>query len=305
MRTPKMHDDELDVDVPLVRRLLARQFPHWADLPLERVASTGTVNALFRLGPTMAVRLPLTPRFADDVARERRMLRLLTGRLPVPVPTVLGRGEPAGAYPLPWSVTDWLPGEPPREGRLADPEGLADQLAALVRAFRSLTLPDATPAYRGGPLAVDDAAIRASLGRIDALGLPVDTRAATEAWEASLAAPPPEGPPVWAHADLMPSNLLVAGGRLAAVLDVATAGLADPACDLVPAWNLLPPGARDRFRAAVGVDDATWLRGRGKALAMALPQLPYYHETNPGIAANARHVIAQVLADHARGGPFP
>ena len=31
-----MHDDELAVDAPLVRRLLASQFPDWAELPVER-----------------------------------------------------------------------------------------------------------------------------------------------------------------------------------------------------------------------------------------------------------------------------
>lgn len=38
----RMHADEVHTDVPLVRRLLAAQFPQWADLPLERVPSGGT-----------------------------------------------------------------------------------------------------------------------------------------------------------------------------------------------------------------------------------------------------------------------
>jgi aminoglycoside phosphotransferase (APT) family kinase protein len=47
----------------------------------------------------------------------------------------------------------------------------------------------------------------------------------------------------------------------------------------------------------VGADDAMWARGRGWALSMALTQLPYYRATNPVIAANAEHVIGEVLAD--------
>jgi aminoglycoside phosphotransferase (APT) family kinase protein len=93
----------------------------------------------------------------------------------------------------------------------------------------------------------------------------------------------------------MPSNLLLTRGRLTGVLDFATVGVGDPACDLIPAWNLLPGQARDRFRDAVDVDDATWSRGRGWALAMALIQLPYYRHTNPIISANARHVIREIL----------
>src|SRR5262249_49634548 len=43
----RMHDDELVVEIPLVRRLVAAQFPEWADLPLERVLPAGTDNAIF------------------------------------------------------------------------------------------------------------------------------------------------------------------------------------------------------------------------------------------------------------------
>jgi aminoglycoside phosphotransferase (APT) family kinase protein len=81
------------------------------------------------------------------------------------------------------------------------------------------------------------------------------------------------------------------------VIDFATAGVGDPACDLIPAWNLLPAAARATYREALGVDDDAWERGRGRALSMALIQLPYYRTTNPGIAANAQHVIDEVIAD--------
>ena len=37
----KMHVDEVDIDVGLVRRLLAAQFPAWAELPLAPVLSAG------------------------------------------------------------------------------------------------------------------------------------------------------------------------------------------------------------------------------------------------------------------------
>ncbi len=74
--------------------------------------------------------------------------------------------------------------------------------------------------------------------------------------------------------------------------------MGDPACDLLVAWNLLPAEARDVFRAALGVDDATWARGRGTALSVAIVALPYYLNTNPEIVASARHTIDVVLADH-------
>jgi aminoglycoside phosphotransferase (APT) family kinase protein len=119
----------------------------------------------------------------------------------------------------------------------------------------------------------------------------------TAAWDEALGAPEWSGPPVWLHADLMPGNLLVAEGRLSAVIDFGTLGVGDPSCDLIPAWNLLTADTREVFRAGLDVDDATWARGRGKALSMALIQLPYYWDTNPGMAANARYVIREVLTD--------
>ncbi|WP_049574231.1 aminoglycoside phosphotransferase family protein [Streptomyces sp. SBT349] len=305
-----MHADQLDVDVPLVRRLIAGRFPRWAGLPVRAVVSSGTVNAMFRLGATMSVRLPLTPGAAGDVARERLLLPRLAPLLPVPVPTVLGEGAPTGEYPLPWTVHRWLPGRNPDPAALAGPgalggaRALAADLAALVGAVRAIEPADGPPAHRGGPLTEQDAETRSALRVLEALGGMADTEAASAAWEEALGAPAWDGPPVWLHADLMPGNLLVAPGeggqRLAAVIDFGTAGVGDPACDLIVAWNLLPAGARAAFRDALGVDDATWARGRGLALSMALIQLPYYHGTNPGIAANARHVIREVLADRRR-----
>ncbi|MEU3878190.1 phosphotransferase, partial [Streptomyces sp. NPDC029704] len=56
-------------------------------------------------------------------------------------------------------------------------------------------------------------------------------------------------------------------------------------------------GAREVFRAALGADDATWVRGRGRTLSQALIALPYYRRTNPAMARNARHVIREVLAE--------
>jgi aminoglycoside phosphotransferase (APT) family kinase protein len=120
----------------------------------------------------------------------------------------------------------------------------------------------------------------------------------TEVWEAALAAPAWDRPPVWIHGDLDTGNLLTVDGRLSAVIDFGTVGVGDPACDLIVAWNLLPVGARDDFRAALEVDDATWIRGRGRALSIALIALPYYKTTNRAMADNARHVIREVLADH-------
>ncbi|WP_372664758.1 aminoglycoside phosphotransferase family protein [Amycolatopsis kentuckyensis] len=271
------------IDTALVRRLLRGQFPEWADRPITPLASGGTVNAVYRLGDDLTVRLPRT---AEDVAGERRILSVLGG-LPVSVPAVAALGEPAEGFPRPWAVHRWLDGEPAVEG--APARGLAEFVTAL-----RATCADGPPAYRGKPLSSVDTGVRRAIDELSRTGEPFDADAALAAWTAALEAPQWTGPPCWVHSDLMPSNLLLDDGRLTGVLDWATAGLGDPACDLIPAWNLLTAADREPFRDAVGADDATWARGRGWALAMAVIQLPYYRHTNPVISANARYVLSEL-----------
>jgi aminoglycoside phosphotransferase (APT) family kinase protein len=294
MPAEKMHADEVETDVHLVRRLLAAQFPHWAELPIAPVESAGTDNALYRLGDDMAVRLPRIHWATGQVDKEQRWLPKLAPLLPVAIPVPLGRGEPGEGYPWSWSVYGWLEGENPSVDRLADPQQLAADLAAFIAALQRLDLADGPQAGRGVPLARRDTDTRTA---IEALHGTVDTDAVTAVWEAALRAPEWTGAPVWLHSDLAPGNLLIIDGRLSGVIDFAGVGVGDPAGDLPVAWNLLPAEARNVFRAALGVDDATWERGRGWALSIALIQLPYYRDTNPALAAGARHTIAEVLVD--------
>ena len=293
-----LHGGEVDTDVSLAGRLLAAQFPQWADLPIEPVASAGTDNALYRLGGDMVVRLPRIEWAVESVDREHRWLPRLAPLLPVAIPVPLGRGRPAEGYPWPWSVYRWLEGGNPAIDRLADPGLLARDLAEFIAALRGIDPTDGPPAGRSGPLAMRDAPTRSA---IEALRGMVDTGALTAAWDAALRTPGWPGAPVWVHSDLAPGNVLLVNGRLSAVIDFSGLGVGDPACDVPVAWNLLPAGTRNVFRAALRVDDATWARGRGWALSVALIQLPYYRDTNPVLAANARHVIHEVLADHKHG----
>ncbi|TJZ57563.1 aminoglycoside phosphotransferase family protein [Streptomyces piniterrae] len=293
-----MHPGQHPIDDDLVRRLVAGQFPQWAGLMVKRLPSAGTVNAMYRLGDGMLVRLPLVKGGAGDISMEQEWLPRLAPRLPTAIPEVLGAGEPAEGYPWPWSVYRWLAGENPEVGALGEPVPLAEDLAGFVAAMWSVTLPGAPAAHRGGPLASLDASTRAAIEELR--GIPeeaIDCDAVTLVWEDALRAPAWDAPPVWLHADLMPGNLLVDGGRLTSVIDFGCMGVGDPACDLFPAWNLLPAAAREVFREALGVDDATWNRGRGRTLSQALIALPYYRRTNPAMAHNARHVIRAVLGE--------
>ncbi|MFJ4920683.1 aminoglycoside phosphotransferase family protein [Streptomyces sp. NPDC088725] len=299
MCAAKMHADEADIDDSLVRGLIAAQFPQWADLRVEAVASSGTDNAMYRLGEDMAVRLPRTAGAAGDVEPEQRWQPWLASRLPVAVPVPLGKGTPTADYPWSWTVCRWLDGDNPVVGRLAQPALLATELADFITALRRIDPAEGPWTRRGAPLATLDAGARAAIAQLHGL---IDTDAVTAVWEEALKIPERSGPTAWLHGDLSPGNVLVRGGRLSAVIDFGCAGVGDPTADLMVAWNLLPAEARGVFRDALEADDAMWARGRGWALGVALIQLPYYWETNPVLAANSRHVIREVLADQGYVG---
>lgn len=269
MSPRKIHPDQVDIATPLVCELVAAQFPQWASLLVEPVDSGGMVNAIYRLGSDLSVRLPLRPSITDEVQREQEKLAALAPFLPVAIPCVEAIGSPTAAFPGWWSVHCWLAGTHPCPDALTDPRRLARDLAAFVDAFRRIDLPDRPPAYPGerrtrAPMVSMDPATRKAIGELDGL---IDTSAAMASWEESLAAPY-DGCGVWVHSDLKPSNMLVsAKGRLTAVIDFETCGVGDPACDLFVVWNLLPANVRTEFRAALDVDDALWLpRTRTRAI---------------------------------------
>ena len=300
----KMHADEIDTDPSLVRRLLATQFPAWADLPIERVRSGGTDNAIYRLGADMAVRLPRIEWATAQADKEHLWLPRLAPHLPLAIPVPLAMGMPAEGYPWRWSVCRWLPGENALVERIEDLRQAGIALADFVSALHRIDTtggphPGPHNFFRGVPLAMRDAYTRAAIAKLDDV---LDTDAVSAAWDADLHAPAWNGPPVWIHGDLHPANLLVDHGRLSAVIDFGGLGVGDPACDFMAAWNLFygesENQSRNVFRAILSIDDASWARARGWALSTALIGLAYYLDTNPIIVDLARHAIDEVLADH-------
>jgi aminoglycoside phosphotransferase (APT) family kinase protein len=285
---------EVPIDAPLVRRLLTSQFPQWSRLRVSPVESAGWDNAIYRLGADLAVRLPRRRIGAEQTEKEHQWLPALGPQLPLAVPVPIGKGRPGEGYPWYWTVCPWLPGDVAALAPVADMCQTAERLARFVRALQAID-PSGGPAskFRGVPLAARDPISRASIaalrGSLD--GLPL-----LAAWEAAVAAPEWAGPPVWMHGDLHPANLLVRNGVLAGVIDFGLLGVGDPACDLMVAWTYLSAGARQLFRDALAVDDASWARGRGWALHLGLGAAAYSSD-NPVLGSIGRYTIGEVLAD--------
>lgn len=300
MGTGKMHADEVDTDVALVARLLAAQFPEWAGLPIEPVLPRGTDNALYRLGQGLVARLPRRAPTVVILEKERRWLPQLAPILPFAVPLPVADGVPGEGYPFRWCVYTWLNGENATVARVREPTQFANDLAGFIAALQRLDPSDGpSPGEhnfnRGEPLVRRDAAVRHGIAALEG---ELDVGVVTALWEESLRAPEWDRPAVWVHGDLDARNLLVDDGRLSGVIDWGGLGVGDPACDVMVAWKVLSADARDVFRTALSIDEATWMRGQGWALSQAVGALAYYtEETNAVLVREARRWLAEVLAD--------
>jgi aminoglycoside phosphotransferase (APT) family kinase protein len=307
--TRALHADEIAIDTDLVRSLVARAMPACAEAPVRRLASSGSTNALFRVGDELLVRLPRQPGGSATISKEATWLPVLGPLLPVSVPDVVAVFEPERDYPERWSVVRWIEGTHPE---VVDPDTavdprravLAESLAAVLGALRQAQVPPGAVNdphlqwYRGESLATMDQTTRENIERCRSLeGFGFDLDAAEQVWTDAMTLPETaREAPRWYHGDLAAENLLVRDGALSAVLDFGGLSIGDPTVDLVVAWEVLDPPARELFRAQVGVDDATWLRGRAWALSITL-MIWYYWSTMPARRARCMAVGRNVLAD--------
>lgn len=297
-----------DITAEVARRLVAAQFPRWADLPVRPVAHDGWDNTTFRLGDELSLRLPSDEGYVAQIAKEHHWLPELAPHLPRRIPEPVAVGRPDAAFPRPWSVYRWIPGEIASAAAIADLSAFATDLAAFLAALQSI---DATggPAagahsfFRGSPLAVYDADARQAIG---VLGDDIDTAAVTDLWTSAIATSWGR-PPVWVHGDVAASNLLVGeDAQLRAVIDFGCCAVGDPACDLVIAWTFFAGASREAFVAGLALDDDTWQRGRGWALWKALITMAEATRGGPSVASAAERcgwrltpaqTIAAVLAE--------
>lgn len=297
-RDDKLRAGKFPVDVALVRRLIARQFPQWADLPIRSVAADGWDNWTFHLGDRLKVRLPSAEGYAEQAVKEANWLPRLAPRLPFDIPVPAGVGQPDEGFPWMWSVHEWIEGEPVT--RATDKLALARDVADFLNALHSIDVTGGPPPgphsfLRGAdPVTAYGAEARRFVDTLDGI---IDTKAARAVLDS--AAQSKVATPVWAHGDIAVGNLLTRHGRLSAVIDFGCSAVGDPSCDLVLAWVFLDGESRAAFRSLVTVDEAAWARGRAwalwKASLLASSGQVTHSEENPPL-----EVIAAVIADHRK-----
>ncbi|MFR9778518.1 aminoglycoside phosphotransferase family protein [Micromonospora sp. MS34] len=296
----QMHADQLAVPVETVRELVDEQFPQWRGLPVRRVASDGTVNAVFRIGDRYGARFPLQSRDVESTRRwlaaEAEAARELAGRTRFRTPEPVALGAPGAGYPLPWSVQTWLPGVVATDEDPAGAVAFAHDLAEFIGGVRAIDTRGRTfgGAGRGGDLTSHDAWMDTCFRNSERL---LDVPRLRRMWAALRSLPRGAAEDVMSHGDLIPGNVLVSDGRLAGILDVGGLGPADPALDLVSAWHLLDAGPRQVLRGDLGCDDLEWQRGKAWAFQQAMGLVWYYAESNPAMSRLGRRTLARIMAD--------
>jgi aminoglycoside phosphotransferase (APT) family kinase protein len=208
-------------------------------------------------------------------------------------------------------VVPYLPGVPAAQASFFDPAAAAAAVGGFLGALH-VPAPADAPAnpFRGVPLAERAGTFAANLALLT--GQPGQDQAGRDAvlrvWDAALAAPGYDGPPVWLHGDLHPANVLVNDGQVSGVIDFGDITAGDPASDLSVAWMLLPldchAGFWSAYQGAGGrVDDALRARARGWALNLAIVFLAH-SEDNPVLREAGRRALSTVLEDQ-RGPDRP
>ena len=293
-----MHGDQVEVTSGTVRALVAEQFPEWAGLEVREVRSAATVNAIFRIGGDLAARFPLRP--ADPVRLRAELLTeaaaaeelAVLAAVPTPVPVALG--SPGHGYPCPWSVQTWLPGHDATVEDPARSTDFADDLAGLLARLWSADTRGRqfTGRGRGGDLTDHDGWMAECFERSEGL---LDVARLRALWS-QLRTLPVVDEDAMCHGDLTPPNVLVEGGRLAAVLDGGGFGPADPALDLVAVWHLLDEAPRRRLRDALGCDEVRWRRGMAWAFEQSMGLVWYYAASNPVMSRWGRRTLDRLVA---------
>lgn len=287
---------EITFDEARVQELLAAQHPDLAQDSLSAVAS-GWDNAMFRLGESLAMRLPRREAAAALVLHEQRWLPLLAAQLPLKVPVPVRVGVPQGWYPWSWSVVPWIDGETAD----MDPPGddAAETLGEFLDALHRPAPADAPRnPYRGMPIREREphfrdrvAKLRGRTGAIDGAILNI--------WAKAVEAPAGTTA-TWIHGDLHPRNVLCRDGRIQGVIDWGDMAQGDRASDLAAIWMLLPNvEARRRAMAACATAvQADWARARGWAALYAAIFLDASLQGNAGMTA-----IAERTLERLRQGP--
>ncbi len=287
-------DAEFDITEQLVRDLLAAQHPDLSSLPLVPLDS-GWDNATFRLGADLTVRLPRRAMAGQLIQHEQRWLPALAPVLPIPISAPLRIGVPGADYPWHWSVLPWF------EGRGADQSPpFSTQVDLFADFLRALHRPAPADApfnpVRGVPLIERLEPTRERIMRLQQK-TGVITPALLQIWGRGLAAPAATDPR-WLHGDLHAQNVVVAHGRITAIIDWGDLTRGDVATDLPAIWGLFERQAdRERLLELYAPDQHTLDRARAWAFMFGVILVDAGLVNSPRHAAQGADLLMRLGQD--------
>lgn len=256
---------ESDITPDLARKLIAEQYPEFANLPISSVEKQGHDNRIYRLGKDMLIRMPTEKSYALKVPKEQTLLPQLTPHLTINIPVPIKTGVPSKDYPYPFSIYKWLEGSSVNLLVLDEVclEKLAVDLAKFLKELQSIEnvdgpIPGQHNWWRGDHVSVYDKGAREQIGKLSSI---IDANKALNLWERACQTKWHKNP-VWVHGDMAIGNMLIKDSKLSAIIDFGGMGLGDPACDLVIAWTFFKNKVRDVFIREISLDQNTWLRAK-------------------------------------------
>jgi aminoglycoside phosphotransferase (APT) family kinase protein len=290
-----MHNGEININNEIIHNLLVEQYPQVSHLPILKINSIGTVNAIYKIGNGFYARLPLLPKYNEAIINEINIIQKISSHIAMQIPEPMYLGNPSEKYPLNWAIYKWIDGEQFHYDLIGNKNEMVEQLVQFINELHSIKLFENIPHAGRKPLIEVD---KMTIEKINQSKNEIDSKKILSIWNELRQISQYDGKPVIIHADLLKPNILVKDGHINAIIDFGSAGKGDPCFDIISAWSLLKHDMRQYFRKLLNIDDTIWNRACAYALHQAILIIPYYKKTNPKFVELAKDTIKEILEEY-------
>ncbi|MHB9295725.1 hypothetical protein PilKf_01473 [Pillotina sp. SPG140] len=290
-----LHNKQIKINIEIVKSFIEEQFPQYKNLPIYEFDTNGTVNSIFKLGNDYYIRFPILEEYADSILKEYRILPYLSKKLTLNIPQPIGLGNPNNLYPFHWVIYNWIDGDCYDNNKISDFQEIISELANFIKELHSIELLKNAPKAGRKPLA------ELNTMTIDALNNSkneIDYKKTIKIWNFLVNTPVWDNEPVWIHADLLKSNVLIKDNHISGIIDFGSAGVGDPAFDIIPAWSLFSLENRIIFKKKLNINNILWNRACAYALHQAAIGIPYYRESNKSFVKQSVYTINEIIKDN-------
>ncbi len=280
-------------DLTLIKSSILAKYPNHKNNKIIKISDFGTDNIVYRLGKDRVIRVPRSEASLLQLQKEIKIIECLSKtNFDIRITEIVDFVDIKDSKKLKLPIYKWIEGEDLHH--LVDfsaYKALALELANFTHHLHSMNVQDISIVRRGLPLSSQDKAVKEALDNLEG---EIESKKLFDLWNSLVETPSWEKEPVFIHADLLPTNLIIKNNKLAAVIDWSLAGAGDPAIDFIPAWSIFDEESRAIYKEAAKVDENTWLRAKGWALSIALIILPYYKNKNKTMCDVAKRILSQI-----------